>query len=152
MKIWIISSCFPSGTTICEPTAPLVFGSRLEAERALFKMMRDEWETIIPTSRRTGKPLKYPGSVEKARDGIIAYLSDRDHDEPWGNYMLSEHEIAGARPDIRVMAALAAAISLLERTPKAKKAAPSDKMFAMMLDSYRKALEEARAEFGKVFA
>lgn len=42
-------------------------------------------------------------------------------------------------------AALAAAISLLERTPKAKKAAPSDTMFDMMLDDYRSALDTARA-------
>lgn len=41
-------------------------------------------------------------------------------------------------------AALAAAISLLERTPAARKAAPSDTMFRMMLDDYRKALEIAR--------
>ena len=40
-------------------------------------------------------------------------------------------------------AALVAAISLLERG--GKKAAPSDTMFAMMLDDYRKAVEEARA-------
>lgn len=41
-------------------------------------------------------------------------------------------------------AALAAAISLLERTPAARKAAPSDTMFRMMLDDYRTALETAR--------
>lgn len=46
---------------------------------------------------------------------------------------------------VGVCASLAAAISLLERTPKAKKAAPSDKMFDQMLDDYRKSLEEARA-------
>jgi hypothetical protein len=44
---------------------------------------------------------------------------------------------------VRVMASLAAAISLLERG--GKKAAPSDKMFALMLDDYRKSLEVARA-------
>jgi hypothetical protein len=43
-----------------------------------------------------------------------------------------------------VTAHLAAAISLLERTPKAKKAAPSDKMFKVMLSDYRKSLERAR--------
>lgn len=42
-------------------------------------------------------------------------------------------------------AALAAATSLLERTPKAKKAAPSDRMFEQMLLDYHKALDEARA-------
>lgn len=39
---------------------------------------------------------------------------------------------------------LAAAISLLERTPKAKKAAPSDTMFAQMLVDYRAALDRTR--------
>lgn len=47
-----------------------------------------------------------------------------------------------------VTAALAATISLLERTPQAKKAAPSDTMFAMMLDDYRAQLAKARAYFG----
>jgi hypothetical protein len=48
-------------------------------------------------------------------------------------------------PLIAVTAALAAAISLLERTPKAKKAAASDKMFDQMLKDYRKALDTGRA-------
>ena len=46
---------------------------------------------------------------------------------------------------VGVLAALAAAISLLERTPNAKKAAPSDKMFATMLVDYKKALKAGRA-------
>ena len=46
---------------------------------------------------------------------------------------------------IRVTASLAAAISLLERTPKAKSAAPSNTMFAQMLGDYRNSLEIARA-------
>lgn len=46
-----------------------------------------------------------------------------------------------------VLAALAASISLLERTPKAKKAAPSDTMFNMMLNDYKGALEAARPVF-----
>ncbi len=45
---------------------------------------------------------------------------------------------------VAAVASLAAAISLLERTPKAKKAAPSDKMFDQMLADYRKSLEAAR--------
>lgn len=44
---------------------------------------------------------------------------------------------------IGAAASLAAAISLLERG--GKKAAPSDKMFAVMLDDYRKSLDGARA-------
>jgi hypothetical protein len=47
-------------------------------------------------------------------------------------------------PMIGVVAALAAAISLLERTPQAKKAAPSDKMFAQMIEDYKAALERGR--------
>lgn len=45
---------------------------------------------------------------------------------------------------IQALASLAAAISLLERMPKAKKAAPSDKMFEQMLTDYRNALEAGR--------
>lgn len=44
-----------------------------------------------------------------------------------------------------VIASLAAAISLLERTPRANKAAASDRMFDMMLSDYRRALDCARA-------
>jgi hypothetical protein len=42
-----------------------------------------------------------------------------------------------------IAASLAAAISLLERG--GKKAAPSDKMFAIMLNDYRRSLEDWRA-------
>lgn len=48
---------------------------------------------------------------------------------------------------MRVMSSLAAAISLLERSPK--KAAASNKMFDQMLDDYRKALDAARAELNE---
>lgn len=44
---------------------------------------------------------------------------------------------------IRVTASLAAAVSLLERSPKT--AAPSDRMFDLMLDDYRKSVELGRA-------
>ncbi len=46
---------------------------------------------------------------------------------------------------IGVVASLAAAISLLERIPNAKNAAPSDMMFEQMLADYRRALETARS-------
>lgn len=49
---------------------------------------------------------------------------------------------------IHAVASLAAAISLLERTPKANKAAPSDRMFDQMLKDYRKALDDARQAIG----
>lgn len=45
---------------------------------------------------------------------------------------------------MQVAASLAAAISLLERG--GKKAAPSDKMFEMMLSDYKQALETFRAQ------
>jgi hypothetical protein len=51
---------------------------------------------------------------------------------------------AARDPMMAAVASLAAAISLLERTPKVNKAAPSDKMFNQMLDDYRKALANAR--------
>jgi hypothetical protein len=63
-----------------------------------------------------------------------------------GNSILTVAQAAGGRDAfIGVTASLAAAISLLERTPNAKKAAPSDKMFEIMLSDYRKALEAGRA-------
>lgn len=46
---------------------------------------------------------------------------------------------------VRTAASLAATISLLERTPKAKMAAPSNTMFEQMLVDYRNSLEAARA-------
>lgn len=51
---------------------------------------------------------------------------------------------------IGVAASLAAAISLLENTPKANKAAPSNKMFDQMLKDYKKSLRIARAELRKL--
>ena len=53
--------------------------------------------------------------------------------------------LADDRPDapiIHAIASLAAAVSLLENSPKT--GAPSNKMFDIMLDDYRKSLEDAR--------
>ena len=47
-------------------------------------------------------------------------------------------------PFVAVTASLAAAISLLERTPGAARAAPSNMMFDHMLADYRRSLEAAR--------
>jgi len=44
-----------------------------------------------------------------------------------------------------VVASLAATISVIERTPQARKAAMSDKAFGIMLDDYTKALARGRA-------
>lgn len=46
---------------------------------------------------------------------------------------------------VGVLASLAAVISILERTPRAKKSVASDKMFSISLNDYRKALDEGRA-------
>lgn len=46
---------------------------------------------------------------------------------------------------IGVVASLAATISVIERTPQARKAAMSDKAFGIMLDDYTKALAKGRA-------
>lgn len=46
-------------------------------------------------------------------------------------------------------ASLVAAISLLERTPASKKAAPSNNMFAIMLEDYSKSVEKARSILNK---
>jgi hypothetical protein len=50
-----------------------------------------------------------------------------------------------------ILAHLAAAISLLERTPAAKKAAPSNKMFDQMLADYHASLERGRAALASTF-
>lgn len=55
---------------------------------------------------------------------------------------MTQHEVDAFKG---ALASLAAAISLLERTPKAKKSAPSDKMFDIMLNDYRKALAAGRS-------
>lgn len=46
---------------------------------------------------------------------------------------------------IQVLASLAAAISILDRTPRSKKAVASDTMFDISLNDYRKALEAGRS-------
>lgn len=58
----------------------------------------------------------------------------------------TDARVKAADAGMGVMASLAAAISVLERTPRAKKAAASDRMFDQMLDDYRRALDRARAD------
>ena len=58
---------------------------------------------------------------------------------------MSTHTEKTRNQFIGVLASLAAAISLLERSSIAKKAAPSDKMFDQMIDDYKAALEAGRA-------
>lgn len=55
------------------------------------------------------------------------------------------HAVVPRDEAIDVVASLAAAISIIERTPQARKAAMSDKAFSIMLDDYTKALAKGRA-------
>lgn len=62
----------------------------------------------------------------------------------------AEAECAALREAaVGAAAALSAAISLLERTPKATKSAPSDRMFGQMLSDYRGALKATRRALTK---
>jgi hypothetical protein len=69
---------------------------------------------------------------------------------------MDNHLLRGLLEDARktmldVGSSLAAAISLLERGGKAaKKAAPSDTMFDIMLNDYRASFERARATLAKI--
>lgn len=48
-----------------------------------------------------------------------------------------------------VLAHLVAAVSLLEKTPQAKKAAPSDKMFDQMMEDYHGSIERGRTHLSR---
>lgn len=69
-------------------------------------------------------------ALAEANDRIRAFTAERDR--------LRD-------PFVAALAALAAAISLLERSPKT--AAPSDQMFDIMLADYKGALRDGRAAF-----
>ena len=78
-------------------------------------------------------------------------IEDKDHPD-YDEFDHGYREgIRAMRPEIEKLrkvaidcgAHLTAAISLLENSPKT--AAPSDKMFNMMLDDYRRSLERMRA-------
>lgn len=99
----------------------------------------------------------YVAAAEAERDRLkmelVAEVVRREEANAYGD---AEHDralAAEAKCDalreaaIGAAAALAAAISLLERTPKATKAAPSDRMFDQMLSDYRAALEVTRRAF-----
>ena len=55
------------------------------------------------------------------------------------------HAVVSRDDAITVVASLAATISIIERTPQARKAAMSHKAFGMMLADYTKALAKGRA-------
>jgi len=90
------------------------------------------------------------------RDALLKHKGS----EYWHGQMVCGKPFRGGHPlylhpvpeDARVLellkdvtASLAAAVSLLERSPKV--AAPSNKMFDIMLNDYRGSLERARAFF-----
>ena len=87
------------------------------------------------------------GEFMGAKDRLDAYHFDA------ANHLMRAIEAAGVRlvpvevekVAIDVMASLAAAISLLERG--GERAAPSRKMFNVMLTDYKKSLARARAYF-----
>ena len=77
----------------------------------------------------------------------MSYRIEAATKEEWAERALRAEEKLREAQEALIGAAahLAAAISLLERVSKsARKAAPSDTMFGMMLNDYRKSLEEAR--------
>lgn len=118
------------------------------------------------TLRETSTALRILSALEAPAAGDGEPVAWRWQEEGWGDYWIYNPEPgwlaeqnnivkqplytappadAGMREAfVRVLASLAAAISILERTPKAKKAVASDKMFDTMLDDYRKALEAGR--------
>ena len=53
---------------------------------------------------------------------------------------------------IKLAAALSASISLLERTPQARKSAASNKMFNIMISDYKLELDAARSYLSHVYA
>lgn len=90
-------------------------------------------------------------TVERLRE-FSRWLIEHDVDMSLPDGFIDPAEAADEIERLRAVlvdnaAALAAAISLLERG--GKKAAPSDKMFEMMLNDYRISLEAARTVLTK---
>jgi hypothetical protein len=79
-------------------------------------------------------------AIESALDAIDAPMTDRGR---WLSLVERVRAVRKSEVLENVTASLAAAISLLERSPKT--AAPSDKMFDQMLADYRASLGRARA-------
>ena len=98
-------------------------------------------------------PLRVTGAINLVEEAACLIWSELCPDMVMGDDDIPHYENAakavlalasplrGREALVRVTASLAATISLLERTPKAKKAAPSDTMFAQMLDDYHRSLE-----------
>lgn len=85
-------------------------------------------------------------------DGDVSLAASQRFAKRLATAALTAIEAAGMlvvpRDDaVNVVASLAAAISIIERTPQARKAAMSDTAFVIMLDDYTKALAAGRAMF-----
>ena len=111
-----------------------------EIKAEIVRLMREEFDP---------QPPNYGGyswhdCAEEVADSIIALFARAEAAEARATTAEAQ-VVAMGEAGIGCVSALAAAISLLERAPAARKAAPSDRMFACMLDDYRKALETARA-------
>ena len=138
----------PSGAMLVwEPTGPGDIGDR-KATTPFFGMYRlyeradGKWYAYL--LGHAGSLLIAGGSNVEFRDEAAARAAcEADCRERMAAAGWVPAGDALRRPEaIGVMAALAAAISLLERSPKS--AAPSDKMFDLMLTDYRRALDNAR--------
>ncbi len=95
--------------------------------------------------------------VEAAARALCEY--DSDPQDMWSHYVdaastaltaalavqARTHVVVRRDDAMDVVASLAATISVIERTPQARKAAMSDKAFGIMLDDYTKALARGRA-------
>lgn len=105
-----------------------------------------------PSTASTDVPVQLQARKPDGGDWIDIYPAQLEWMAKEGNDVRALTAVATPAPSdamrkiaISVIASLAAAISLLERVPNAKKAAPSNKMFEQMLCDYRNALENARA-------
>lgn len=134
----------------CRTETPRVFGSRREAVAA--------WNTRDTRQQAEAVGAAYEAAaIELKRWSEPGVVLEYDlEDEMKAIRALTPSDAAAALERVKreaqealipALASLAAAISLLERSPKT--AAPSDKMFDQMLDDYRKSLEEARSVLQK---
>lgn len=101
----------------------------------------------VPAVKGEPEPVAWviPGDDNARDNGAIDAMAWEEGEFTKPLYAAQPADAGMREAFVRVLASLAAAISILERTPKAKKAVASDKMFDTMLDDYRKALEIGRA-------
>lgn len=120
--IWILNSAIPDGNTVRPISCLEVFTNEAEARAAYDKTMREEWEHNAPCDD-DGEPMPYPGDPDAAQEAIVADKAKSDHDEPWGQWTLTRHEIApppAQLPSPDAMAALRAVKDWHTRAPIAE--------------------------------